>query len=179
MRIDTQITGDEDMRDLLNRLRARAGSLGPFLKASGELLVDSTKRRFREGRGPDGVEWPQNQPSTILKYLERFSSSFSKKTGRITKAGAGRATSKKPLIGETQSLGRTINYRVSGDRLFIGSPMIYAATQQFGARKGQFGRSKRGPIPWGDIPARPFLGLSDQDRRDIVALAREHLGAGR
>ncbi len=31
---------------------------------------------------------------------------------------------------------------------------------------------KRGaPIPWGDIPARPFLGLSDDeaDVRDIVA----------
>jgi phage virion morphogenesis protein len=173
--MDTQITGDEDLRDLFNRLRARAGSLSPFFKAAGELLVDSTKRRFQEGRAPDGTPWAPNTQTTIINYLSRFSSSFSKKTGRLTKAGAGRASGKQPLIGETKSLSRTINYRAAADRLLVGSPMIQAAVQQFGAKKGQFGSSKRGPIPWGDIPARPYLGLSDQDRRDIVALCQEHL----
>lgn len=34
----------------------------------------------------------------------------------------------------------------------------YAAMQQFGAKKGQFGQSKRGnPLPWGDVPARPYI----------------------
>jgi phage gpG-like protein len=178
MRIDTQIRDDEQMRDALNRLRRQAGSLSPFLKAAGELLVDSTKRRFQEGRAPDGTPWAPNTETTIIQYLNRFSSSFSKKTGRLSKAGAGRVSGKKPLIGETKSLSRTINYRVIGDRLEVGSPMVYAATQQFGAKRGQFGQSKRGPIPWGNIPARPFLGLSEQDGRSLVALCTEHLRSG-
>ncbi len=50
----------------------------------------------------------------------------------------------------------------------IGSPSIYAGTHQFGAAKGAFGSTSKGaPIPWGDIPARPFLGLSDADEADI------------
>jgi len=48
--------------------------------------------------------------------------------------------------------------------------------QQFGAKKGQFGKTRRGaPIPWGNIPARPFLGVSVSDRSDILAILAEHL----
>jgi len=61
----------------------------------------------------------------------------------------------------------------------VGSVLEYAAVQQFGAKKGAFGRTRRGaPIPWGDIPPRPFLGLSDADRRSILDLIAEHLDEG-
>ena len=42
--------------------------------------------------------------------------------------------------------------------------------QQFGAKRGQFGAA-----PWGDIPARPFLGASDDDQANIVRLVRSYL----
>ena len=29
--------------------------------------------------------------------------------------------------------------------------------------------------PWGDIPARPFLGLPDADRDEIIDIPRKHL----
>lgn len=161
----------------LRELEAKPRQLRPVMLAIGERLVHSTKQRFADGRGPDGQPWAQNSPVTILNYLERFSSSFSKKTGRITKSGTERAIGKPPLIGESKSLSRTINYRVVGNTVLVGSPMIYAATQHFGAKRGQFGTTRTGrPIPWGDIPARPFLGLSDDDRQMIVQLTRDHLG---
>jgi len=51
-----------------------------------------------------------------------------------------------------------------------------AATQQFGAAKGAFGRTKfNGPIPWGNIPARPFLGISEEDESNLVDMLREYL----
>jgi phage gpG-like protein len=47
---------------------------------------------------------------------------------------------------------------------------------QFGATKGQFGQTKRGAsIPWRNIPARPFLGLSPTDETEIVATVEEYL----
>ena len=50
-----------------------------------------------------------------------------------------------------------------------GSPMVYAAAMQFGAAQGAFGRTRRnGPIPWGNIPARPFLGISADDETNIL-----------
>lgn len=55
-------------------------------------------------------------------------------------------------------------YHASADGLDLGSNRIYAATHQFGAED-------RG------IPARPFLGLSDDDRAEILELAKQHLSA--
>lgn len=53
--------------------------------------------------------------------------------------------------------------------------MIYAGSQQFGAAKGSFGNTKRGsPIPWGDIPAREFLGLSDEDRHEVSGIVTDY-----
>ena len=47
---------------------------------------------------------------------------------------------------------------------------------QFGARYGAFGTiSRGGSIPWGNIPARPFLGISDTDRSNIAATVEEWL----
>jgi len=55
--------------------------------------------------------------------------------------------------------------------------MVYAAVHQFGAAQGAFGNTSRGsPIPWGDIPARPYLGLSDDDRQEIETFVADRLG---
>lgn len=55
--------------------------------------------------------------------------------------------------------------------------MVYAAVMQGGAAQGAFGRTSRGgPIPWGNIPARPFLGLSDSDRAGVLEIIAEYLG---
>ena len=47
---------------------------------------------------------------------------------------------------------------------------------QFGMPKGYAGRTQRGaPIPWGDIPPRPFLGLSTSDAESVTAIIRDYL----
>jgi phage virion morphogenesis protein len=44
-----------------------------------------------------------------------------------------------------------------------------AKTMHYGAKKGQFGRSTRGgPLPWGDIPARPFMVLLPANKKKIL-----------
>jgi phage gpG-like protein len=53
--------------------------------------------------------------------------------------------------------------------LLVGSNKEYAAMQQFGGTKAQF------PHLWGDIPARPFMGVSDDDERELLALVHDHL----
>jgi phage virion morphogenesis protein len=167
-----------DVLAALSRLADASGDIGPVMRQIGEHLVDSTRQRFRTSTAPDGSAWEPNAQSTYLGYLGAFGGSASKKTGRLTKAGAGRAAGKKPLIGETRILGITINYRVDGDTLYIGSPRVDAPTHQFGAKKHSF---TGGKTPWGDIPARPFLGLSAADRVEVPAILQEHLGraAGR
>jgi len=150
--IRIEVKAEEAMREL-RRLAREIEDATPILAEIGELLVQRTKERFAAQRAPDGTPWAPLAARTIERK------------------GHARA-----LLGESGRLSHEIVYQVSKDRLEVGSPLVYAAVHQFGARKGQFGTSKKGrPIPWGDIPARPFLGISREDEADIVAIIREHL----
>ncbi|MDT3707430.1 MAG: phage virion morphogenesis protein [Thiobacillus sp.] len=163
---------DNGVQEALNRLANAGNELRPVLEHIGEFLVDSTRQRFATSTAPDGTRWAPNTETTILMYLGRYKGSFSKRDGLLTKKGAGRATGKRPLIGETGDLSRQISHHIEGkDTLYIGSSMIYAATQQFGAKRREF----QGKAPWGDIPARPFLGLSESDRRTILDIIGDFL----
>lgn len=147
---------DAQVRAVLDRLAKRAANPRAALLEIGEELRESTLKRFTTSAAPDGSRWAPNSLVT-----------------RLRKKGD------KPLIGAGKALSTQIHYRVADDAVYIGSPMVYAATQQFGARKGAFGTSRRGgPLPWGDIPARPFLGLSADDRKTIEAIIRDYLSGG-
>lgn len=160
---------DSALRAALARLRAAAGDARPAFREIGEYLIEATRRRFVEGRGPDGTAWAPNSPATLARVLPGKGAAAGRR-GRP--GGAG----KRPLLGESLQLSRQWSYRADDRSVTVGTPLAYAATQQFGARKGQFGRTRRGaPIPWGTIPARPFLGLSAADREAVLALVSAHL----
>lgn len=165
---------DRQVLDALNELTRRSKNLRPAFAEIGEDMADSTKRRFATATAPDGNPWAANSPVTLQRYLGVFKNSH-KKDGSLSKAGQARIANKKPLTGETKVLQTTINYQLQGSTgVSIGSPMVYAATQQFGATAGQFGRNGH-PTPWGDIPARPFLGVSDSDRENILDILQSYL----
>lgn len=46
----------------------------------------------------------------------------------------------------------------------VGSNTIYAAVMHFGAEKHEF----KGIAPWGNIPPREFMGLSDENIKDQI-----------
>lgn len=164
-----------EVRRALQRLEESARDLQPVLRAIGELLVESTKERFRGGVGPDGSPWPPNRPSTVLAQLRRRAGADTLRRGEAAPRVAAGSAGKRPLIGESRRLSSEIAYEVGPDQVAIGSSLVYAATQQFGAPRGAFGRTRRGaPIPWGDVPPRPFLGLSAVDDRSVVD-AVEHV----
>jgi len=159
---------DKEVLAALDRLVKQGSNLRPALQDIGEYLAETTKRRFDTSTGPDGQKWTPNSQATILNYLRLHKGNFTKK-GKLSAKGVGRVTGKRPLIGETRSLSSTINYQIDGNELAIGSPMVYAAMQQYGGKKARF------PNLWGDIPARPFLGLSDVDRGAVLDILGEYL----
>jgi phage gpG-like protein len=167
---------------VLARLSSALADPSPILHAWGEDLVESTKQRFITSTGPDGTHWPANTEATYLAYLHRLSGSYSKegkrtgttkgwerKDGRIAAKGSAAMQGKKPLIGQGKALSTQIYYHVDGTTLYVGSPEIYAAMQQFGGTKAEF------PNLWGDIPARPYLGLSDADVEKMDQTAADYL----
>ncbi len=173
---------DSELQDLFAKVR-KLSDTKPLLSEIGEYGVRSTKQRFVVGRGPDGKQWAPNAQSTLLKMLgrrggdsvrregEKINSPYLRKDGRLNKRGVSLISNKRPLIGESKRLSSEITYRVSPGGVEIGTSMEYAATQQFGAKAGSFRRG----IPWGDIPARPYLGLSDQDMEHLKGILRQYL----
>ena len=162
---------DREVRTALGALQARMGNLRPALDEVGEVLLDRIMTRFARSQAPDGTPWAANSPTTLDRYLSRFGGTR-KKDGSLSKKGAARAAAKKPLIGESRTLSTSFFTRTDETSLTIGNPTKYAATHQFGAKRGEFGRTKRGsPIPWGNIPARPFLPITAQG--ELVPAERE------
>lgn len=167
-----QVTLDDEAAQTAFARLVQAGTqMQPLMQEIGEFLAETTKQRFQTSTGPDGHRWAPNTETTYVNLLGRYKGSFGK-TGKISAAGSRRASGKKPLIGETGALSTTINYRAGSDFVEIGSPMVYAGVQQFGAKARSF---TGGKAPWGDIPARPFLGLSASDRDGLLDITGDYL----
>ena len=138
----------ERLDDALTALERATGDLGPALKNIGEAQLQSIDERFADKKAPDGSKWAANAPTTVAR--KGFD---------------------EPLVGAERSLTlRTQHaYQVDADALRVGSVMEYAAMQQFGGSRSQF------PHLWGDIPARPFIGLSEDDENEIVQIITDHI----
>lgn len=148
--LEVKVYKDAVIASLIRKSRA-VDPPGPLLHKIGQDLADSTMRRFPEGKGPDGKKWAAKSPVTRARHPR---------------------SDTRLLIGETKTLATTIAHQVRGSSVFVGSNVVYAAVQQFGAKKGSLWQGitkhgRKGRLPWGDIPARPFLGISEKDKKEM------------
>jgi phage virion morphogenesis protein len=144
----------------LAALARRMDNMKPVMEEIREYLIVSTKDRFKAGQSPDGAAWAPKSQTTLDAYRSR-----------------GDKADPRPLFGPTRRLSSEISGRAWRDGLEVGSALIQAAVMHFGAKKGEFGSDRHGrPIPWGNIPARAFIGLSEKDERTIIDIVEDALG---
>lgn len=139
---------DNGVHEALNALVSRTSNMKPILQKIGEDIKERSKLRFATSTGPDGQRWAPNARATIEAFIAKRHG-FGKRG--INKKGQALAMSKKPLIGESHDLSRQFHVNADHTSVTIGNSAIYAAIQQFGGKKSKFKNL------WGDIPARPFL----------------------
>lgn len=139
--------------------KARLTDMLPLFQDMGEYLIGSTRERFRQGVAPDGAKWLPKSAVTLARYKAR-----------------GDGVRPDPLIGASRRLSTEILAYAQKASVEVGSNLEYSGVMQAGARQGAFGRDGRNhPIPWGNIPARPWLGLSDRDEVALVEIADEYV----
>lgn len=142
---------DRELLAALERLARYGARPEAAMKDAGEYMQRVVDDRFNDGQGPDGQGWEPNSAVTLLR----------KKNPRI--------------LHEAPLLRGSIHYRAGSSEMRQGTNLAYAAAQQFGMVQGYAGQTRRGgPIPWGDIPARPFLGFSDEDTAEVLLILEEH-----
>lgn len=143
----------------LEQAQAKLADLTPVYEEISEYMVEATRARFQLGVDPTGAKWQPKKPATIARYEAR-----------------GDGNKPDPLIGPSGRLSKEVIGQANQSGAEIGSVLEYSSVMQHGAAQGAFGRSPRGgPIPWGTIPARVWLGLSDADERNILDIVDEHL----
>ena len=145
---------DAELQQGLQALIETGLDLTPVMADIGEALLNSTRQRFSDQVSPEGEAWSP--------------------LSNVTKAQ--KKKNKDKILTEEGRLRRLLSVRAGKDHVEVGSTRIYAGTHQFGAERRAYGTNKRGaPIPWGNIPARPFLGVSHNDKKTILEIIQKHL----
>jgi phage virion morphogenesis protein len=135
----------------LEELHRRLGDLTTPFNDIAEYLHQSTDDRFKQKVAPDGSPWAPLSAVTLAR-----------------KKGTG-------ILREKGTLQDTLRHQVTSTELAFGTDRPYGAVHQFGQKKGASGSSKGRAIPWGDIPARPYLGLSSDDETEVVHIIHDYL----
>jgi phage virion morphogenesis protein len=171
---------DRGVKTAFRNLGRQVDNLSPVFKDIGEALLRSVEGRFAAQVDPDGKRWKPLSART-------------KKRKRGNK-----------ILTERRRLRRSIVYKAARDGVEVGTNVIYAAIHQLGGKVKQKARTqvmafKRGGrlmsrsaarrskaksirVAFASIgarelkiPARPYLGLSSADVREILMLVHEHL----
>jgi len=155
MRFEIKVE-DAELLAALRRLIALWRDATPAMRAIATLGESATRLRFRSETGPDGKRW---QPSLRAQI-----------TGGRT-------------LTERGHLAGSLSSRAGADFAEWGVNRIYAAIHQFGGVISAKGKALAFSIPGGGfavvkavrMPARPFLGISTDDREDILDILQRRI----
>lgn len=135
---------DDDLDAALARMQAGMDDMSEVTSEIGEFLAESHQQRIERSLGaPDGTAWAAKSPFT-------------------------RSKDPRPLY-DSGEMSRNIHSQSDKNSVELIASGVQVRTMHFGAKKGAFGQTSRGQaIPFGDIPARQFMGLSESDRSNIT-----------
>lgn len=173
---------ENDLFRRLEELRKNLERRDQMLNEIGRTLAASTRRRFEKMQSPAGVQWKPLSARTIRSKRKN----------------------KDKILTFEARLRNQIIHQVQGDTVAVGTNVAYAAIHQHGgtvavgeqtvtrmrgtkgknngrfmpgATKAKHAVSSTFKIPAHKmrIPARPFLGLSDEDRDEVREIIKEHI----
>ena len=171
MEIKVEVVG---MKKLLEKVRLGRESLEdmtPFWQSVGMYMVKRTISHFQKEQSPEGVKWKPLSKGRVQQRDKRH------KSGRMK------------ILTDTGELRRSIAYKAFNSRVIFGSVLEYAAIHQFGGtvtarRKGNYKHDYGPDKPKGgsysyqwsvEIPARPYLGVTEDDRGKVLSMMRAYL----
>ena len=152
---EVNYTGGDRLRNVLNGLNEAFSKTDhrSILQQIGQLYLDETDNRFTKGYDVDRKKWKPLKPSTI------------------------RLKGHDTVGHKTTDLRRSIKMDFVGNSVFIGTNSPYAKTFHYFVKKGKFRKASPGvqAIPWGDIPARSFIGRNTRIDDKAMTLLRKIL----
>lgn len=137
-------------------LQRRGADLTPLMRDIGEVLTESSQRRFSTGIDPDGVPWvPLADGSGRTPLLD---------SGRMRDDISPHAEAN---AVEIRAGAKQARWHQEGTDPYVILPVKGKALK--------FGDVIRRKVNHPGLPARPFIGLSAEDRQQIDRLAAAYL----
>lgn len=149
---------DAAVQAAFQRLTRLGRDASPMMAEIAEHWVESTQRRFDAGVSPDGVPWAKLRDGS----------------GRTPLRASGTLRdqifpSHGPDFAEISATTRYASWHQEGTAPYVILPKKKQALAWPG------GKHPARKVNHPGLPARPFMGLSDQDRADFVEIAAAHL----
>ena len=144
------------LQELANTLDPSSQGYRQAQTAIAKQYLDLTLKAFKKEVDPSRKIWKDLQDSTTRLKNRDFK-------------GRGKAIEGPLKIGVwTGALRESINWRIEGPDIFVGSEVEHAPWFHYKIKKGS-----QGGGPWGDIPSRFFLGRSARyDEQVLKTLER-------
>lgn len=190
---------DKDIAAGIARLVEAGRDLAPVMDAIGGASLFTTQRRFESQSAPDGGKWAPFAPSTLKRMNPRrnppqllrdrgrlydsltfISDDSSAEVGtNVVYAGIHQFGGEIPrperessatFIYAAQGAGRTKKGKRVGSKLRFAKASTRAKTKHT--------RDFTVPEHTIRIPARPYLGISEADKTEILAILTDHLVGG-
>ena len=176
MATDIQIHGqDQAVKQALKRLMRsmpQGGDGTPAMKAIGRVLLTGVQLRFRTQKGPDGTPWKPSKRAITEggatlrdSGLMRDSFSFDATSNKVTVGTNSVKAAIHQFGGSIKHPGGTRFILIDGLARFVANSLVGPVS----------GVTKAHPIP---MPARPMLGDSQADRKEILDVLERHYRKG-
>jgi phage virion morphogenesis protein len=165
----TVTVNDAELQNLFATVISRITDMTPVMRKIAGVMADSVEENFaREGR-----------PTTW------------RKSHRATRDGG-------KTLQDTGRLAASISQRYTNRTAIIGTNVAYARMMQFGALRGSEGvqtvivhghqrimasgriatvreHTRQQLMPWGDVPARPFMMIQDEDWQQMKDVLNQYI----
>lgn len=176
---------DSAIQTALAEAEARTDDLAPLMRAVAKILLLGTQRRFERQVDADGKPWQRLSPRTAARRIGRHRRGFGnilRSEGHLYGSITAEASGVEAAVGSNlpyaaiHQLGGVVNHPARERQLFLGRRNV---GNRF-VRASDRIRKREVNVAVGGyaiaIPARPYLGVSEQERDDILAAARDHVG---
>lgn len=165
---------DSELQVVLRGIIQRCDDKRAGLEKIGGVVVESVRHNFHVGGRP--TKWTPSKRAKADKIPGRTAAT----------------------LRDTNRLMNSITSSVSADHVLVGTNVVYAATHHYGAKQFSFGtvaakvsehtriarsgksykvsaHTRKMRLPWGTIPARPFMLVQDEDIPTIELIMAKHL----
>lgn len=159
----------------LKRIEDKTINLEPVMKQIASDMASTIRMNFKNETTPDGVPWEKSD-----RAIEE--------NGKT--------------LQDTGRLRNSITYKYTGTRAAAGTNVKYARSMHFGVPKGAYGkknvtqkvnaftRTRKGKtenvkshsrnreiqVPWGNIPSRKFVGITERKKQRYLRKILEYIG---